>query len=78
MTPTQDPQQVAAECIRKLSRVEESPKEYTKAAEGGRDKKIFRGPLNDQGDLRPMSFDRLLFLNMFKTVADHFFGTRLS
>ena len=57
----------------KLPRVEKSSRGYTKAPEGRRDKKTFRGPSDDQDDLGPAGFGRLLFLNMFKNSSRSLF-----
>ena len=59
-----DPRQRAAEGIRKLQRVEESSRCYTKAPEDRRDRRIFRRLSVDQDDPGPTCFDPLLFLNM--------------
>ena len=64
----------AAEGIRKLPRVEESSRGYTKAPEGRRDKATFRRASDDQDDQRPTGFDRLLFLNMFKISSGSLFS----
>ena len=52
--------QSLAEGIRKFQRVEKSSRGYTKAQEGRRDKRTFRGLSADQDDHGPICFDRLI------------------
>ena len=59
--------------MKALPRVEESSRGYMKAPEGRRDKKTYRGPSDDQGDLGPTGSGRLLFLNMFKNSSRSLF-----